>query len=66
MHDLTHQRCHHHQFREAVARCPECGKRWPDAPSAGDFSAGSALRSMPIGSSVRLALGRSLGLMGQD
>jgi len=25
MQDLTHQRCYHHQFREAVARCPECG-----------------------------------------
>jgi len=26
MQDLTHQRCHHHQFREAAARCPECGR----------------------------------------
>ncbi len=26
MQDLTHQRCHHHQSREAVARCPECGR----------------------------------------
>jgi hypothetical protein len=26
MQDLTHQRCYHHQFREAVARCPECGR----------------------------------------
>jgi hypothetical protein len=24
MHDLTHQRCWNHEFREAVARCPEC------------------------------------------
>ncbi len=24
MQDLTQQRCHHHKFREAVARCPEC------------------------------------------
>ena len=24
MQDLTHQRCINHQFREAVARCPEC------------------------------------------
>jgi hypothetical protein len=26
MQDLTHQRCHHHQFREAVAQCPECAR----------------------------------------
>jgi hypothetical protein len=25
MQDLTRQRCQQHQFREAVARCPECG-----------------------------------------
>ena len=24
MHDLAHQRCINHKFREAVARCPEC------------------------------------------
>ncbi|MEJ2167840.1 MAG: hypothetical protein P8X90_20140 [Desulfobacterales bacterium] len=24
--DLTHQRCHNHMQREAVARCPECGR----------------------------------------
>ena len=23
--NLVHQRCAHHAFREAVARCPECG-----------------------------------------
>lgn len=26
MQDLTHQRCQQHRFREAVARCPECGR----------------------------------------
>lgn len=26
MHELAHQRCFHHARREAVARCPECGK----------------------------------------
>ena len=26
MQDLTHQRCHHHQLREAAAKCPECGR----------------------------------------
>ena len=26
MPDLTHQRCINHMFREAVARCPECGR----------------------------------------
>ncbi|MBE9545314.1 MAG: rhomboid family protein [Proteobacteria bacterium] len=26
MPDLTHQRCLNHMFREAVARCPECGR----------------------------------------
>lgn len=25
MHDLANQRCANHEFREAVARCPECG-----------------------------------------
>lgn len=23
---LVHQRCWHHELREAVARCPECGR----------------------------------------
>ena len=26
MPDITHQRCLNHMFREAVARCPECGR----------------------------------------
>ena len=26
MHSLTHQRCFNHAAREAVARCPECGR----------------------------------------
>lgn len=26
MSDLAHQRCFHHPRREAVARCPECGR----------------------------------------
>jgi len=26
MQDLTHKRCNHHKFREAVARCPQCGR----------------------------------------
>jgi len=26
MNDLLHQRCFNHQRREAVARCPECGR----------------------------------------
>lgn len=26
MPDITHQRCFNHMFREAVARCPECGR----------------------------------------
>ena len=26
MPDLTHQHCHNHMLREAVARCPECGR----------------------------------------
>ncbi len=26
MNDLAHQRCFNHEFREAVARCPECGR----------------------------------------
>jgi hypothetical protein len=26
MSDITHQRCHNHQRREAVARCPACGR----------------------------------------
>jgi uncharacterized paraquat-inducible protein A len=26
MPDITHQRCHNHMQREAVARCPECGR----------------------------------------
>lgn len=26
MNDLTHQRCYHHRQREAVVRCPECGR----------------------------------------
>ncbi len=26
MPDITHQRCLNHRFREAVARCPECGR----------------------------------------
>ena len=26
MQDLTHQRCYNHVFREAVARCPGCGR----------------------------------------
>ncbi|MBT8368444.1 MAG: rhomboid family protein [Deltaproteobacteria bacterium] len=26
MRDLTHQRCQNHMPREAVARCPECGR----------------------------------------
>ena len=26
MQDLTHQRCYNHVFREAAARCPECGR----------------------------------------
>ena len=26
MPDLTQQRCHNHMLREAVARCPECGR----------------------------------------
>ena len=26
MPDITHQRCHNHRQREAVARCPECGR----------------------------------------
>ncbi len=25
-HDITHQRCFNHEFREAVARCPECAR----------------------------------------
>lgn len=24
--DLTQQRCHNHMLREAVARCPDCGR----------------------------------------
>ncbi len=24
--DITHQRCFNHESREAVARCPECGR----------------------------------------
>ena len=24
--DITHQRCSNHRSREAVARCPECGR----------------------------------------
>jgi hypothetical protein len=24
--DLTHQRCHNHMLREAVARCPDCSR----------------------------------------
>ena len=26
MPDITHQRCHNHRRREAVARCPACGR----------------------------------------
>ncbi|MFC1823359.1 rhomboid family protein [Thermodesulfobacteriota bacterium] len=26
MNDTLHQRCRNHQFREAAARCPECGR----------------------------------------
>ncbi len=26
MQDITHQRCLNHMLREAVARCPECGR----------------------------------------
>jgi hypothetical protein len=26
MQDLIHQRCNNHMYREAVARCPECGR----------------------------------------
>ena len=26
MQDITHQRCLNHRAREAVARCPECGR----------------------------------------
>jgi hypothetical protein len=26
MPDITHQRCHNHMQREAVARCPECAR----------------------------------------
>ena len=26
MKDLSRQRCFNHKFREAVARCPECGR----------------------------------------
>jgi hypothetical protein len=26
MPDITNQRCHNHRAREAVARCPECGR----------------------------------------
>lgn len=26
MNDLTNQRCYHHQRREAVVRCPDCGR----------------------------------------
>ena len=26
MRELHHQRCRNHQYREAVARCPECGR----------------------------------------
>ncbi|CAB1076877.1 hypothetical protein D1AOALGA4SA_4674 [Olavius algarvensis Delta 1 endosymbiont] len=26
MPDITHQRCHNHMQREAVARCPACGR----------------------------------------
>jgi hypothetical protein len=26
MPDITHQRCHNHRPREAVARCPACGR----------------------------------------
>ena len=26
MRELYHQRCRNHQYREAVARCPECGR----------------------------------------
>ena len=26
MKDLAYQRCANHEFREAVARCPECGR----------------------------------------
>ena len=26
MTDITQQRCHNHMQREAVARCPECGR----------------------------------------
>lgn len=26
MPDITQQRCDHHMFREAVARCPECSR----------------------------------------
>ena len=26
MPDITHQRCLNHMLREAVARCPECGR----------------------------------------